>query len=240
VWGIASNKADALGYNYFMNNPKILGYKDLVNVATHDNSEPLVDVRTYDSTIIAQYDKHDMQEYTGNIILVRDTLAQKLARVNAALVTVHSAHLKVVYGYRHPKIQEQYFAARKVALKKRNPNLTEDALNELTHNFVAVPSIAGHPAGAAVDVTIMQERGSKYDMGTAIADYSAPRKIQTFASGLTTKQATHRILHDFMIKEGFAPFYGEWWHFSFGDREWTVFYSKDSTLYDTIDFRLKP
>lgn len=28
------------------------------------------------------------------------------------------------------------------------------------------------------------------------------------------------LLQDLMLLVGFAPYYGEWWHFSYGDREW--------------------
>ena len=37
-----------------------------------------------------------------------------------------------------------------------------------------------------------------------------------------------------MVAEGFAPFDGEWWHFSYGDREWAAFYGLSQTLYAHI------
>ncbi|MDR3125675.1 MAG: hypothetical protein LBU20_01195 [Candidatus Nomurabacteria bacterium] len=27
-----------------------------------------------------------------------------------------------------------------------------------------------------------------------------------------------------MMSQGFAPYDGEWWHFSYGDREWAAWY----------------
>ena len=63
--------------------------------------------------------------------------------------------------------------------------------------------------------------------------------MATYAKGLTDEQIKNRkMLHDLMVEEGFAPFYGEWWHFSYGDREWAAFYDKE-TLYAPIDFRTK-
>jgi len=39
-----------------------------------------------------------------------------------------------------------------------------------------------------------------------------------------------QLLHDLMVKEGFAPFYGEWWHFFLWDREWLLLHHS-KTLY---------
>ncbi len=39
-----------------------------------------------------------------------------------------------------------------------------------------------------------------------------------------------------MLTAGFAPFDGEWWHFSFGDREWARFYGAENALYEQIQF----
>lgn len=177
-----------------------------------------------------------MLSLTGDIIYVRDTIAKKLARVESALKEL-GFRLKIVYGYRHPSIQQKYFDDRRAALALQYPEAVGVDLDKHTHNFVAVPSIAGHPAGAAVDVTLLDINGDEADMGTAIADYSDEDMIKTFATGLSVEQVDSRqLLHDIMIKEGFAPFYGEWWHFSYGDREWAAFYNKKA-LYGAIDFQ---
>jgi D-alanyl-D-alanine dipeptidase len=217
----------------------ILTYEDLVKVQSVENGEPLVDAKKYDSSIIALYDKTDMHLYTQDIILVRDSLAKKTANVNKQLNDQSGFKLKIVYGYRHPEVQERYFNKRKAEIKKQNPLLDDASLERLTHNFVAISDVAGHPSGGAVDVTIVDADEVALDMGTYIADYADPAKILTFASSITARQKANRqLLHDLMVAEGFAPFYGEWWHFSFGDREWAAFYNKKNALYSTIDFRL--
>jgi D-alanyl-D-alanine dipeptidase len=109
-----------------------------------------------------------------------------------------------------------------------------------THNFVAVPSVAGHPTGGAVDATIVDAQGKELDMGTKIGDFSDPEKIKTFSKKISKKQLKNRLLlHEVMVKEGFAPFYGEWWHFSYGDREWACFYGKKRSIYSPIEFKIK-
>lgn len=216
---------------------RILGYEDVAKFPAGDSNEPLVDVTSYDSSITTEYIKTDMVAITGDIVYVRDAIAQKLARIEATL-RAKGYRLKIVYGYRHPEVQRRYFETRKKALVAQYPGLIGDKLDAYTHNFVAVPEIAGHPAGAAVDLTLIEADGSYIDMGTSIADYSDEEKIKTFANGLTVQQYENRkLLHDLMIDEGFAPFYGEWWHFSYGDREWAAFYNKKA-LYGAVEFNI--
>lgn len=63
-----------------------------------------------------------------------------------------------------------------------------------------------------------------------IVNFSDPQKIQTFSDEISGQQATNRkFLHDYMVGQGFSPFYGEWWHFSYGDREYGAIYSDSST-----------
>jgi len=220
----------------YIKQKKLLTYDDVVPFGSGNSLEQVVDVRKYDSSIITQYIKEDMLEITGDIIFVRDTLAKKLAKVNSELAKM-SLGLKVVYGYRHPMVQTRYFVNRRTALSEQYPNLDIESLDRLTHNFVAVPDVAGHPAAAAVDLTVVDiKTGEEIDMGTAIADYADPLLIQTFDKRISDTVLKNRMkLHDTMTLQGFAPFYGEWWHFSYGDREWAAFYNKKA-LYGAIEF----
>ncbi|MDR2380987.1 MAG: D-alanyl-D-alanine carboxypeptidase family protein [Bifidobacteriaceae bacterium] len=216
----------------------MLEYDDLATVPAGQSAESLLDVRTFDSTIIARHTQTDMTPYTGNAILVRETVAQKLSLVNQA-AKARGLRLCIVYGYRHPDIQRQYYDQRLRMLRKAHPYITESALIRITHAFTAVPSVAGHPAGAAVDLTLVSQAGQSLQMGTRISDFSNPVKIPTFSTQVSKGARANRILlHDLLVDEGFAPFYGEWWHFSFGDREWAVFYNQ-SARYDEVDVRIK-
>lgn len=217
---------------------RILTYDDIVTAPAGDSSEPLIDVQTYSGEIVARYDKHDMEKYTGEVILVRDAVAKKLADIQGSLYNQYGLRLKVVYGYRHPDIQMSYFETRKLRLGTENPNLSDSELDRLTHNFVAVPSVAGHPTGGAVDLTIVDTYGNELDMGNKIADYANPELIKTFARVNSEQAKNRQLLHDLMIEQDFAPFYGEWWHFSYGDREWAAFYNRKA-LYGAVDFRTK-
>ena len=217
---------------------KVLTYDDVVAFQPGSSLEPLVNVQKYSKTIVAQYIKEDMLPHTGESIYIRETLAIKLAAINAR-VNKLGYMLKIVYGYRHPDVQQSYFFTRRAVLASQYPEYNDEQLDRLTHNYVAVPDVAGHPAGAAVDLTLVDNDGNELDMGTEIADYSDPEKIRTFSARLTSVQeANRKLLHDAMIEEYFAPFYGEWWHFSYGDREWAAFYNKKA-LYGAMSVYLK-
>ena len=216
-------------------NRHILTYDEMASAEQGASQEPLVDVRKYDPSIVSEHEQSDMQAYTGESILVRNTVAKKLAEVNKQLRNANNLRLRIVYGFRHPKVQEKYFRERKEVLRRENPSISEHDLIRLVHDFVAVPDVAGHPMGAAVDLTLVDDSNNPVDMGNAISDYSDPDIIKTFAE-VTSEQASYRkILHDAMTAQGFAPFYGEWWHFSYGDREWAAFYGKKAAIYGTIN-----
>ncbi len=213
----------------------ILGYDEVAQHSAGDDPEKLVDVRLYDPSIVAEYHKEDMLELTGHIIYIRDTLAKKLTVVNGKLQP-RGYQLKVVYGYRHPTVQKKYFNQEREKIKHDFPEYTGSQIDRYAHNFVAIPDVAGHPAGAAVDLTIITREGIELDMATKIADYTDSSKIITYATTINEDQMNHRLLlHDLMVEQGFAPFYGEWWHFSYGDREWAAFYNKKA-LYGAIEF----
>jgi polar amino acid transport system ATP-binding protein len=89
---------------------------------------------------------------------------------------------------------------------------------EMAHKKVAEPSVAGHPTGGAVDVRI---KGMP-DLSFENCEYNQ-------------EDPNERRLNEAMVDAGFAPFWGEWWHFSYGDREWAAYYGKESAIYSQKD-----
>ena len=43
------------------------------------------------------------------------------------------------------------------------------------------------------------------------------------------------LLRKVMMQAGFAPYDGEWWHFSYGDKEWAYYYKKKRYLYPQVN-----
>lgn len=222
------------------NKIKIAKYKDLLNIEAIDNGEQMVNLSQSYKDLVCKYQQQDMATYVGEDIWVRQTVASKLQKISYNLKKIRPEYkLKIVYGFRHPEIQRSYFEKRKENLRIENLNISEDDLNEITNSMTAFPETAGHPTGGAVDITITTNLGD-LDMGTNISDFSDTEKIKTYSKNINTDQKLNRkILHDLMIEENFAPFYGEWWHFSYGDKEWAWFYDKKSAYYNQINFQTK-
>lgn len=222
------------------NKLRIAKYKDLLNIKTIDNEEIMVNLTQSYPDFDCKYQNQDMIPYLGEDIWVRQAVASKLQKISDNLKKIKPDYkLKIVYGFRHPEIQRSYFEKRKENLRMKNLNMNEDDLNEIANSMTAFPETAGHPTGGAVDITITTNLGD-LDMGTNISDFSDAEKIKTYSENITIDQKYNRkMLHDLMVEENFAPFYGEWWHFSYGDKEWAWFYNKESALYDQIDFKTK-
>lgn len=176
---------------------------DLKKVQVRDNGEKLIEYRK---------------------VLIRESLAAMLDRVEQRV----NAQLLIVEGYRSPERQERYFLQE--FLKRCNSDQDLDEMIEHVHKFVALPSVAGHPTGGAVDLTLMID-GREVPMGCKIADFTNPELMLTYSPLVTVEEAHWRkVLHDAMLAEGFAPFYGEWWHYSYGDRERAAFYGHARTF----------
>jgi len=208
-------------------------YRQLLSVKVKEVGEPLVRVKQ----IPFQYINimSDMKKIIGNNIIVRKSVYQKLLEAQKILINKNPRYsLLIMYGFRTLEIQTNRFIKRLSLLCKTyfaNPI----QLYEQVHRSVAVPEVAGHPTGGAIDICIIDNKTKKQiDFGSSAYDYSS-KKYYVFSNQVTKKQTTSRVLlRSIMIKVGFAPYDGEWWHFSYGDREWAYYYKKPYAIYDQI------
>lgn len=209
---------------------KFVRYKDLIGVPVKDTKQPLVALDDY--TIKGFYLKgmDDMEKIIGKKILVRKEVAERLVKARQILRTKFpNFDILITYGFRTSEIQTQRFLKRLKDLKI----FYEDAIElyEEIHRSVAVPTIAGHPTGGAVDVVLIEKENTFLDMGSQIYDYKS-KDFYVFAPNISKiAKKNRKILRNCMMKAGFAPFDGEWWHFSFGDKEWAYYYQKPNALY---------
>jgi len=147
---------------------------------------------------------------------VRETVFKKL--VNIAKKA--PAPLVLYEGWRPIEKQIEMFEKQKSILKEKHPELDEEALNELTNKYVAIPERAVHVTGGAVDITLLD-----YDMGTDYLCFDG-RQATTYYDGKDEKiSANRKILCDLMATEDFVNFYNEWWHFEYGVSLWNKKYN---------------
>jgi len=82
--------------------------------------------------------------------------------------------------------------------------------------YVANPYTKGsvHSRAAAIDVTLVDDRGCELDMGTTYDYFGREAHID---NSLVSEEAlaNRKILQDGLRKFGFATIRTEWWHFSF-------------------------
>jgi D-alanyl-D-alanine dipeptidase len=213
---------------------KMLGYSDYINIPVAPIDEPLVPI-TPTANLAARQGDTAMYTYTGKDVYVRQGVLERLERASHFLKDEDSTlQLEVGYGYRALKIQRQLFEKYKAELSE---TYRGEELIAATHRLVAVPEAAGHPAGAAVDIQIIQN-GKPLNFGTKMWEFIP----DTFTfSPFISRQAwqNRQLLRRVLLAVGFAPFDGEWWHFSYGDKEWAKYYNKKAALYEQTDFSIK-
>ncbi|MDR1071048.1 MAG: hypothetical protein LBL21_00175 [Rickettsiales bacterium] len=170
-------------------------------------------------------------------ITVRGTVARKLARADAALKLRNpNRQIVVACGYRSLELQRRGFAEQMELLRGKFED--EDELMEAASANIANPTIAGHPAGAAADVTIFDMAAREYlDFGTPCGNLDSPDILYASPFIGEEAKANRRLLREIMSAQEFLPFDGEWWHFSYGDKEWAYANKMQAALYGqkTID-----
>jgi D-alanyl-D-alanine dipeptidase len=202
-------------------------YADLKSVKTIESHEPLVSVASsgikYSTTL------DGIEPSSGEQIYIRSSVLQKLERAQKYLNECEpNIYLEVFYGWRSPTIQKNAFDAMRKQLS--SSNITIDDI----HKFIAVPDVAGHPTGGAVDIRLIDKQGVAFDMGTAPHEFTM--KSYVFAPNISNEAYKNRqALRAAMVSADFAPFDGEWWHFSYGDKEWAYFWNMPYAIYDQIE-----
>lgn len=213
---------------------KIATYQDMASIPVKENNEFFIPVDYYNTTIQfgTGYTKSPegatVDSFVGKI-MVRKTVAEKLAQANALLKKFDARHvLYVSYGYRSLETQTKKFNEEYAKSDITDSN----ERREDVHKRIASPDVAGHPTGGAVDVTIRNSiTGEYFDMGCEISEFEKGN-YSYYSENVTTMEGGNRgILQNCMVAVGFFPYYGEWWHFGYGDREWAFFYNKPFAIY---------
>lgn len=217
--------------------------KALLPIKVEDNGEPLLPLEN-SGLMMVHYIKRDMVELMGtDAIYVRKGVYERLFQV-ACELKIHYPHLtlKVVYGYRSFEVQRRYYR------KSWRHLFWHDIKNKAwprkvglrAHWRSAHPLFAGHTTGGAVDLTIFNTKtGRELGMGTpAFRTRGFGRRIYTFSPEISKEALKNRILlQDLMKKQGFYCFPGEFWHFSYGEREWAWHFKKKNAIYGPLGLK---
>jgi zinc D-Ala-D-Ala dipeptidase len=218
---------------YTLLEEKMLNYTDYTGVPVQPTGDSLVPIPP-NPNLTAHQIGTDMAPYTGDQVYVREGTLARLGQAAESLAAYNTdLALQVVYGYRALQIQTNLFERFRAELEPQYDS--EPALLSAVHRLVAVPDVAGHPTGGAVDIQITQGN-EPLDFGTTIWEFEPDS--YTFSPFVSPGAWTNRqLLRRTMVGAGFAPFDGEWWHFSYGDKEWAKYYGTPAALYQQVEFR---
>ncbi|MFC3999036.1 M15 family metallopeptidase [Nocardiopsis sediminis] len=163
---------------------------------------------------------------------VRSTLGARLREAQRALPS--GIRFGVAQGHRSPESQNAIIAEYSGTLRRLHPGKDETEIARLSSRFVAPIAVAPHVAGAAVDLTLIDDLGHPLWMGTEIdaTPEDSDGACYFDAPGLDPDARRHRtILAEALGGQGLVNYPTEWWHWSYGDRYWAYATSAPHALY---------
>jgi zinc D-Ala-D-Ala dipeptidase len=140
--------------------------------------------------------------------------------------------LEIFDAYRPVEVQQYMvdYTFQQAAQTQGVDPANEFAMAELwqqVYKIWAVPSFdlatpPPHSTGAAIDLSILDDRQQPLDMGSPIDEMSDRTQPNYFANQPEGQQfhQNRELLRQVMEAAGFQRHPGEWWHFSWGDQLW--------------------
>jgi len=169
----------------------------------------------------------------------RETVARRL--INAATMLDESFCILVKESLRPASLQKTYFERRLTRTRTEYPGLSEQEAIERTARFIAPPSVAGHPSGGAIDVTLCDRSGKELDLGSGYDEDEAASRGACFSyfNDLSPNARDNRaVLFAALENAGFVNYPFEWWHWSYGDKYWAASTQHPHALYGPVEASL--
>jgi zinc D-Ala-D-Ala dipeptidase len=167
--------------------------------------------------------------------LVRASLALRLGEAQRLLPD--GLHLRVIEGFRPQVSQRRIIEAYAGRLRADHPGLTGFELERLTSRYVAPLDVAPHVAGAAVDVTLVDQTGRELDLGCPLdaTPEESDGRCYLSAPGLSAEATANRALLALVLGAvGLVNYPTEWWHWSYGDRYWAMVTGAPHALFGPV------
>ncbi|MFD3590501.1 M15 family metallopeptidase [Streptomyces sp. NPDC058683] len=200
-------------------------------IPVRECGEPLVDVRDYNFRVDPR-----KQDPLGAFTHVREGVLARLKHARSLLPA--GTDLLFIEGYRPLSLQHRYFTEYRDELAAAQPGWTAEQLHHAASRYVSPPEIAPHSAGAAVDVTLVDQDGHELDLGTRVN--ASPEESDgacfTHAPNLSDQARHHRmLLLNAMESAGFTNYGTEFWHFSVADRYDALMRQESHARYGPIE-----
>ena len=188
--------------------------------------EPLVDITGRTPRILcgASYLRQGLDGALDRC-WVREGMWERLRCVLALLPERYS--LLIFDGLRPLRVQRAIYDQFKTVIQEEHPGISAAELELILEDYVARPvkrldRPAPHTTGGAVDLTLCLD-GTPMDMGTGFDNLTSQAHTDWFErtdGGRETMRDQRRLLFHVMEAAGFVNYGCEWWHYSYGDRQW--------------------
>ncbi|MBZ4017976.1 nitrilase-related carbon-nitrogen hydrolase [Streptomyces purpurogeneiscleroticus] len=191
--------------------------------------EPLLDVRTAAPELPVSGIRQDAP---GTFAHLRAGVLERLLRAQESLPG--GLRLQLVEGYRPPALQRRYFEEYADELRAAHPEWPPARIRHAASRYVSPPEIAPHSTGGAVDLLLVTAGGEELHMGSPLnaSPEESNGACYTHAPGLTAEaRANRRILSTALTGAGLVNYPTEWWHWSYGDRYWSLISGARHSLY---------
>ncbi|MEU5898743.1 M15 family metallopeptidase [Streptomyces venezuelae] len=218
-------QGDSMSSLVLMSDPQVAA------IPVRECGEPLVDVRDHGLRVDPR-----KEDPLGAFAHVREGVLARLMHARSLLPA--GIDLLFIEGYRPLSLQRRYFTEYRQELAVAQPEWTAQQLHQAASRYVSPPDIAPHSAGAAVDITLVDQDGHELDLGARVN--ASPEESDdacfTHAPNLSKSARHHRaLLLDAMEGAGFTNYGTEFWHFSAADRYDALMRSEPYARYGPIE-----
>ncbi len=197
-----------------------------------DDGEPLVPLEHGVVSLISPHPYEALGAPYGNHQpwFLRRSVLQRLLDAQRRLELERAGwRLHLLDAWRPLEVQAFMVAHTDAQLRREAPELDDAARRERVLTYWAPPSEdpatpPPHSTGAAVDLTLLAPDGVVADMGSPFDEPTERSWPEHFVDAPDARgRAAHahrRLLTRVMLDAGFIGHRQEWWHFSYGDRQW--------------------
>jgi len=91
---------------------------------------------------------------------------------------------------------------------------TQHELRKISDQEKYVSKVSHHSKGIAIDLTLLDYKGLKLDMGCDF-DYFTKKASENYPGLTDTQKANRKLLRVVMESAGFTQLKSEWWHYDF-------------------------
>lgn len=195
----------------------------------------LVEVKENDKIKIdMMYPKLGMKNKIDGCYLIKDVYYKLL---EACEYLPEGYSFKIWDAYRPFSLQEELYNEYSKTIESifDLDDYSFEEKQEFINHFVAYPDKKNPPAhttGSAIDITLIKN-GKDVDMGCSFDEFSVNTYTNYYEDKDSSIHNNRMILYNCMVKAGFTNIETEFWHYDYGNRNWSE-RTKNDIMFDYI------